>query len=115
MSGAGARSAAHIVSAAPWSLRHAKILTRCAGGQFKSRDDHRRARELEEARKAGTIPAELDAEGKEINPCVPRPAARCARAIMPTRARGDAQAHSAVHGSSAMCAAAATHTSLARP
>ena len=39
---------------------------------FKSRDDHRRARELEEARKAGTIPAERDEEGKEINPHIPQ-------------------------------------------
>ena len=33
---------------------------------FKSRDDKRRERELEEARKAGTIPAEVDEDGNEI-------------------------------------------------
>lgn len=38
----------------------------------KSSDDRRRARELEEARKAGTIPAERDAEGNEINPHIPQ-------------------------------------------
>ena len=43
-----------------------------SAAQFKSRDDHRRERELEEARKAGTIPAELDEDGKEINPHIPQ-------------------------------------------
>mmetsp|Transcript_7398 Transcript_7398/g.12482 ORF Transcript_7398/g.12482 Transcript_7398/m.12482 type:complete len:578 (-) Transcript_7398:72-1805(-) len=43
-----------------------------ANSQFKSRDDQRRARELEEARKAGTIPAEKDEEGNEINPHIPQ-------------------------------------------
>ena len=43
-----------------------------SSGAFKGRDDMRRARELEEARKAGTIPAEKDDEGNEINPHIPQ-------------------------------------------
>ena len=39
---------------------------------FKGKEDHRRARELEEARKAGQVPAEQDAEGNEINPHIPQ-------------------------------------------
>jgi len=43
-----------------------------SAGATKSRDDMRRARELEDARKAGTIPAEKDDEGNEINPHIPQ-------------------------------------------
>ncbi|EOD41716.1 hypothetical protein EMIHUDRAFT_414359, partial [Emiliania huxleyi CCMP1516] len=39
---------------------------------LKSSEDRRRERELEEARKAGTIPAERDADGNEINPHIPQ-------------------------------------------
>lgn len=39
---------------------------------FVSRDDVKKQRELEEARKSGLIPAEKDEEGKDINPHIPQ-------------------------------------------
>ncbi|XP_010675980.1 pre-mRNA-splicing factor SLU7-like [Beta vulgaris subsp. vulgaris] len=39
---------------------------------YKSREDHRKELELEEARKVGLIPAEVDEDGKEINPHIPK-------------------------------------------
>nr|KYP34643.1 Pre-mRNA-splicing factor SLU7 [Cajanus cajan] len=44
----------------------------CIVVAFKSREDHRKQIELEEARKAGLAPAGLGEDGKEINPHIPQ-------------------------------------------
>ena len=41
-------------------------------GQFISRDEYRTKKALDDLRKAGKMPAELDEEGKEINPHLPQ-------------------------------------------
>ncbi|XP_013420500.1 pre-mRNA-splicing factor SLU7 [Lingula anatina] len=40
--------------------------------QKKGREDYKKMKELEEARKAGTVPAMQDEEGKDINPHIPQ-------------------------------------------
>lgn len=41
-------------------------------GKFISRDEYRTKKTLDDLRKAGKMPAELDEEGKEINPHLPQ-------------------------------------------
>lgn len=45
-----------------------------AASQKMSREDFRKQKELEEARKAGTAPAEVDEEGRLVAAASPRPA-----------------------------------------
>ncbi|KAL3638144.1 hypothetical protein CASFOL_018014 [Castilleja foliolosa] len=47
-------------------------VVRAVNVAFKSREDHRKQLELEEGRKAGLAPAELDDDGNEIKPHIPQ-------------------------------------------
>ena len=41
-------------------------------GNRLTREEFKKAKVIEEARKAGTLPAEIDEEGREINPHIPQ-------------------------------------------
>ena len=49
-----------------------KVLTLLSTVQKLSREEFRRQKDLDAARKAGTAPAALDEEGRAINPHIPR-------------------------------------------
>ena len=64
----------YCISQAPWAALCVAAWPRAHPPfmQSKTAEERRRDRDLEEARKAGTVPAERDAEGNEINPHIPQ-------------------------------------------
>lgn len=72
--GEAASSGSHLVQHATGSnvvvLNSSDAVAPPAG--FATREDAKKQRELEEARKSGLIPAEKDEEGKDINPHIPQ-------------------------------------------
>ncbi|EXC01796.1 hypothetical protein L484_021434 [Morus notabilis] len=68
------QKAAEPVEEAPWKGERQPFSRLKKEGEvaFKSREVHRKQLELEEACKAGLAPAEVDEDGKEINPHIPQ-------------------------------------------